>query len=127
MWIVYLLKSEPLVWSFWGEQSRVANFWKECWETGWLLLKWMSFAFLLESLIVAPIPAEKVTQWFGGDSGWTIPFSPTIGIPAYLNGYAVIPLVAGRIEKGMVPGNRDGFHGNRRRNFYSCRNGSTRL
>ena len=34
----------------------------------------------------------------------TIPFSPTIVIPAYLNGYAVIPLVAGRIEKGMVPG-----------------------
>ena len=99
MWIVYLLKSEPLVWSFWGEQSRVANIWKECWETGWLLLKWMSFAFLLESLIVAPIPAEKVTQWFGGDGGRTIPFSPTIGIPTYLNGYAVIPLVAGLIEK----------------------------
>ena len=51
-------------------------------------------------------------------------FSPTIGIPAYLNGYAVIPLVAGMIEKGMT-GNCDGFHGNRRRNFYSCRNGST--
>ena len=32
------------------------------------------------------------------------PFSPTIGIPAYLNGYAVIPLVAGLIEKGMVTG-----------------------
>ena len=53
-------------------------------------------------------------------------FSPTIGIPAYLNGYAVIPLVAGMIEKGMT-GNCDGFHGNRRRNFYSCRNGSTRF
>ena len=99
MWIVYLLKSEPLVWSFWGEQSRVANLWKECWETDWLLLKWMSFAFLLESLIVTPIPAEKVTQWFGGgDSGRTIPFSPTIDIPAYLNGNAVIPLVAGRLR-----------------------------
>jgi len=92
MRIVYLLKSEPLVWIFWGEQSRVANFRKECWETGWLLLKWMSFAFL-ESLIVDPIPAEKFTQWFGGDSGGTI------GIPTYLNGYAVIPLVAGLIEK----------------------------
>ncbi len=69
----------------------------------------MSFAFLLESLIVAPIPAEKVTQWFGGDSGWTILFSPTIGIPAYLNGYAVIPLVAGLIEKGMVPGTAMAF------------------
>jgi hypothetical protein len=73
MWIVYLLKSEPLVWSFWAEQYRVANLRKECWETGWLFLKWMSFAFLLESLIVAPIPAEKVTQWFGGESGRTIP------------------------------------------------------
>ena len=98
MWIVYLLKSEPLVWSFWGGPSRVTNFWKECWETGWLLLKWMSFAFLLESLIVDPIPAEKFTQWFGGDSGGTIPFSPTIDIPAYLNGNAVIPLVAGRLR-----------------------------
>ena len=69
----------------------------------------MSFAFLLQSLIVAHIPAEKVTQWFGGDSGWTIPFSPTIGIPLYLNGYAVIPLVAGLIEKGMVPGTAMAF------------------
>ena len=70
----------------------------------------MSFAFLLESLIVAPIPAEKVTQWFGGgDSGRTIPFSPTIDIPAYLNGNAVIPLVAGLIEKGMVPGTAMAF------------------
>ena len=60
-------------------------------------------------MIVAPIPAEKVTQWFGGDSGWTIPFSPTIGIPAYLNGYAVIPLVACLIEKGMVPGTTMAF------------------
>ena len=38
-----------------------------------------------------------------------IPFSPTIGIPAYLNGYAIIPLVAGLIEKGMVPGTTMAF------------------
>ena len=80
MWIVYLLKSEPLVWSFCVEPSRVTNFWKECWETGWLLLKWISFAFLLKILIVAPIPAEKVTQWFGGDSGGYNPFQPDNGL-----------------------------------------------
>ena len=27
------------------------------------------FCFFLESMILAPIPAETVTQWFGGDSG----------------------------------------------------------
>jgi uncharacterized membrane protein YraQ (UPF0718 family) len=97
-------KIRTLVWSFWGEPSRVANFWKECRETGWFLLKWMSFAFLLESLMVAYIPPETVTQWLGGDSWWTIPVSLAVGIPAYLNGYAAIPLVAGLIEKGMVPG-----------------------
>ena len=62
-------KIRTLVWNFWGEPSRVEDFWKECWETGRLLLEWISFAFLLEILIVVPIPAEKVTQWFGGDSG----------------------------------------------------------
>ena len=110
-------KIRTLVWSFWREPSRVENFWKECWETGWLLLKWISFAFLLEILIVAPIPAERVTQWFGGDGGRTIPFNPTIVIPAYLNDYAVMPLVAGLIEKRNGTWNRDGFHGNLRSNF----------
>ena len=38
-----------------------------------------------------------------------IPFSPTIGIPAYLNGYVVIPLVAGMIRKRNGTGNRDAF------------------
>ena len=37
------------------------------------------------------------------------PFSPTIGIPAYLNVYAVIRLVAGLIEKGMVSGTAMAF------------------
>ena len=68
------------------------------------MLKWMSFAFLLESQMVAYIPAETVTQWLGGDSWWTIPVRLAVGIPANLNGYAAIPLVAGLIEKGMVPG-----------------------
>ena len=27
-----------------------------------------------------------------------------IGVPAYLNGYAAIPLVSGLIEQGMAPG-----------------------
>ena len=126
MRIVYLLKSEPLVWSFRGEQSRVANLRKECWETGWLLLKWMSFAFLLESLIVAPIPAEKVTQWFGGESGRTIP-------SARQSAFRLTQRLCGNSissrpdRKRNGTGNRDGFHGNRRSNFYSCCNGSTRF
>ena len=49
--------------------------------------------------MVAYIPPETVTQWLGGDSWWTISVSLAVRILAYLNGYAVIPLVAGLIEK----------------------------
>jgi len=66
---------------------------------GLVIAEMDEFCFFTGNLIVASISPEKFTQWFGGDSGGTIPFSPTIGIPTYLNGYAVIPLVAGLIEK----------------------------
>lgn len=32
------------------------------------------------------------------------PFSAIIGIPAYMNGYAAIPLISGLMELGMAPG-----------------------
>ena len=37
------------------------------------------------------------------------PFQPDNRHSSYLNGYAVIPLVAGMIEKGMVPGTAMAF------------------
>lgn len=41
---------------------------------------------------------------FVGDGAWAIPLSALIGVPAYLNGYAAVPVVAGLIERGMAPG-----------------------
>ena len=60
---------------------------------GLVIAEMDEFCFFTGNLIVAPISAEKFTQWIGGESGGTI------GILTYLNGYAVIPLVAGLIEK----------------------------
>ena len=34
----------------------------------------------------------------------TIAGATLVGIPAYLNGYAALPLVSGLIEQGMAPG-----------------------
>ena len=61
-------------------------------------MKLISFAFLLEILIVAPFRLKRLHDGSVETAG-TIPFNPTIVIPAYLNDYAVIPLVAGLIEK----------------------------
>jgi uncharacterized membrane protein YraQ (UPF0718 family) len=91
-------------WAFWKEPERRALFPKNALSNGLFLGKWLIIAFFLESLMLAYIPAETVSQWIGG-TGWTTVAGATlVGIPAYLNGYAALPVVAGLIGQGMAPG-----------------------
>ncbi len=91
-------------WRFWGEEARRSLFLREGLHTGGFLLKWLTLAFVLESLMVVYLPVETVSAWLGGESGAAIPLSVLVGVPAYLNGYAAVPVVAGLIETGMAPG-----------------------
>ena len=54
--------------------------------------------------MLAYVPAEWVIQGVGGDGWVPIVGAALIGVPAYLNGYAALPLVGGLIEQGMAPG-----------------------
>ncbi len=92
------------VWAIWREESRRAVFGREASQTLVFLLKWMSLAFALESLMVAYLPMALVGTWLGGDSPWALPLAVVVGVPAYMNGYAAIPLVAGLLQAGMAPG-----------------------
>ena len=40
----------------------------------------------------------------GQGNAWAIPLATIVGVPAYLNGYAALPLVAGLIKLGTAPG-----------------------
>ncbi len=91
-------------WRFWKESARRLVFLKSSGDTGLFLLKWLTLAFVLESLMVHYLPPELVGNWLGGDSLWAIPLSVIVGVPAYLNGYAAIPVVAGLMSTGMAPG-----------------------
>ena len=72
-------------------------------ENTLFLGKWLTVAFFLESLMLAYIPAETVTARLGGDSWLTVLTATAVGVPAYLNGYAALPLVSGLIDQGMAP------------------------
>ncbi len=95
---------KAVVWRFWQDPSRRAKFAKTALSTTLFLAKWLTLAFILESLMVAWVPAEMVTATLGGDGPLPILTATLIGIPAYLNGYAALPLVAGLIDQGMAPG-----------------------
>ena len=54
--------------------------------------------------MVAYIPAEWITQALGGEGLLPIATATFVGVPAYLNGYAALPLVSSLIGQGMLPG-----------------------
>ena len=91
-------------WRFWEESDRRDRFARDTLHTGGFLLKWLSVAFLAESLMVAWLPAESVAAVVGGGSAFAIPLAAAVGVPAYLNGYAAIPLISGLLEMGMSNG-----------------------
>jgi len=91
-------------WAFWREPARRRLFRDEARDNALFLGKWLAVAFFLESLMLAWVPAEQVGALVGGDAWYAIPLAALVGAPAYLNGYAAIPLVDGLLEMGMAPG-----------------------
>ena len=95
---------KEVVWKFWGDEARRKSFSDGALSNTLFLGKWLMLAFLLESLMLAYVPAESVVSVLGDDNLMTIVLASLVGVPAYLNGYAALPLVAGLIEQGMSPG-----------------------
>lgn len=89
-------------WNVFARQSTRAAFSASALSNGWFLLRWMVIAFLIESLMVVYVPAEKVASMLGQEAT-AIPLAVLFGVPAYLNGYAALPLVRGLIDLGMDP------------------------
>ena len=91
-------------WRFWHEASRRAAFRGEALTNGRFLLRWLTLAFVLESLMIAYIPADLIAGVLGGQSWFAIPLATLVGVPTYLNGYAAIPLISGLLDMGMSQG-----------------------
>lgn len=95
---------KPVVWQFWAEPKRTETFRKEALSATLFLGKWLTIAFFVESLMLAYVPADAIAEVLGADSVWAIPTAVLVGVPAYLNGYAALPLVSGLIDMGVSPG-----------------------
>ncbi len=92
------------VWKFWLERERLARFRETAVWNLLFLLKWMTLAYLLEALLIEFVPSDVVAGMLGGEGVWPVVLGALLGAPAYLNGYAALPVVAGMIEQGMSQG-----------------------
>ncbi|MEM9215405.1 MAG: permease [Cyanobacteria bacterium P01_F01_bin.150] len=95
---------KAVVWRFWPEADRRQKFWQGARKNAWFLGKWLALAFLLESLMLVYVPNGWIGAVAGTDSLLSIVVAALVGAPAYLNGYAALPLVQGLIDQGMNPG-----------------------
>jgi uncharacterized membrane protein YraQ (UPF0718 family) len=100
---VHKIKSAVTEWRVWQHPDRVQVLQQKTVAMVLFLGKWLVLAFVLESLMITFVPVELLGQWLGSDSTWAIPLSAIIGVPAYLNGFVAVPVVAGLIENGMTP------------------------
>ena len=92
------------VWAFWREEQRIGIFKETSFSQAIFLLRWLALAYLLEALMITYVPAELVASAVGGEGVAPVFISAFVGMPAYLNGVAAPPLVAGLVEQGMQPG-----------------------
>ena len=94
----------PIVWRFWNDRGLRKNFRTELRGNGWFLLKWLTLAYTLKSLMESYVPAEWITSAVGGDGFAAIFLGALVGAPAYLSSYAAPALVSGLVEQGMAQG-----------------------
>ncbi|MEM9795576.1 MAG: permease [Pseudomonadota bacterium] len=95
---------KPVTWGIWAEPDRRAKFARTAGTTTLFLAKWLALAFALESLMIAWLPADAFATLLGGDGVGTIALATIVGVPAYLNGFAALPLVSGLMETGLGQG-----------------------
>ncbi|WP_323769367.1 permease [Antarctobacter sp.] len=92
------------VWQFWQHGDRVETFRDTGLENALFLLKWLTLAYVLEALMIHYVPAEMIAGLLGGTGIMPILMGALVGAPAYLNGYAAVPLVDALLAQGMAPG-----------------------
>ena len=92
------------VWKFWKTPERREVFRKTGVDNAAFLLKWLSLAYVIEALMIRYLPAEWIAGTLGGDGFGPIALGALVGAPAYLNGYAAVPLVDALLSQGMSQG-----------------------
>jgi hypothetical protein len=75
----------------------------ETWKATWLVIKFMSLAFLLQAIIKLYLPSVWITSLLGSQNSWAIPAAATLGVPTYTGNLMALPMISGLLNQGMDP------------------------
>lgn len=96
--------SSQIEYAIWNDSGRLKQFKSELWAMTKLIVICLGLAFAAEYQMQAHMQAEALAGYLGKQSVWAVPLAVIVGSPAYLDGYAALPLTRGLIDHGMSPG-----------------------
>lgn len=88
----------------WRTSLRRRSFARQFWATTRLILICLIPAFAAEYALNAALTPGSLAAYVGEDQWWAIPAAVFVGAPAYIDGYAALPLTRGLIDNGMSNG-----------------------
>jgi uncharacterized membrane protein YraQ (UPF0718 family) len=97
-------QTTAFTWDIWNDTGPVRQFWNEVWAMTKLIVICLGLAFAAEFLMQSYLHPEALSRYVGSDTWWAIPLAVFVGSPAYLDGYAALPLTRGLIDHGMSLG-----------------------
>jgi uncharacterized membrane protein YraQ (UPF0718 family) len=86
------------------QPSRLSEFLTEFRTLGLRMVRFFLAFTAIGYLVIEAIPTGWIVDWLGGESVLAVPLAALLGVPAYLNTEASLPLVAGLMDGGMGAG-----------------------
>ncbi|MEM8950810.1 MAG: permease [Pseudomonadota bacterium] len=96
--------SDDFAVAIWRTSERRARFLREAKSTTRLILICLIPAFAAEYWLNEALHPEALSIYVGRDAWWAVPLAVLVGAPAYLDGYAALPLTRGLMDHGMSAG-----------------------
>lgn len=90
--------------AIWAEPARRARFGREAWSITRLMLIVLIPAFAAEYALNAALAPDALSGYVGTESAFAVPLAVLVGAPAYIDGYAALPLTRALMDAGMTPG-----------------------
>ena len=87
-----------------SQRFRLPEFGKEFVTVGRRLVIFFLGFTTISYAAIELVPTAWITDYVGADSFWSVPIGALLGLPAYLNSEASLPMVAGLMDGGMGPG-----------------------
>lgn len=88
----------------WRGRLRLDDLVRELRSLGWRILWYFTLFTVVGYLVIEAVPTGWLTGLLGGDQWFSVPLAAGLGVPAYVNTEASLPMVAALMAGGMGAG-----------------------